>query len=334
MTTHDTTELGLRTAIAAFRVPTGATSLTGVGRIDRNDRHTRPQRFVADKRSQLAEGPIAVSCSLLWPSNPRPLTNAREVFQCNRPLCALGLGNQPLADHVVGVFLKAPLTAFQLAQAPFGRPGSDFLQRLPPIRVPLTAALNPFAAEALAVRVNCQVDDTHINSKRAVNVKQVGLVDITGGKQGELPVDQAQIRFTTSGCQQRLLALAAHKPDRLSLVHCPDRDVRTFQVPGEVPVIKGNCRRGLEGALVFAIQLVGIGDFGDAAYRQLRANLERLAHVLIDQLLQGELAKGAGCPGNGADVGAAALAASSVRLSASACSSEGISFSCAMSFTE
>jgi diguanylate cyclase (GGDEF)-like protein len=100
MTTHDTTELGLRTAIAAFRVPTGATSLTGVGRIDRNDRHTRPQRFVADKRTQLAEGPIAVSCSLLWPSNPRPLTNAREVFQCNRPLCALGLGNQPLADGV------------------------------------------------------------------------------------------------------------------------------------------------------------------------------------------------------------------------------------------
>jgi hypothetical protein len=37
------------------------------------------------------------------------------------------------------------------------------------------------------------------------------------------------------------------------------------------------------------------------------AKLERLAHVLIDQLLQGELAKGAGCPGNGADVGAGSI---------------------------
>jgi hypothetical protein len=115
MVTHDTTERGLILPIAAFGMPTGAASLAGVCWIDKSECHTRALRLVADKRPQLTKGPIAVSRSLPWPCNPRPLTNVRQIFQRNRPLRAFSLGNKPLADMVVRILLKAPLTTSELA---------------------------------------------------------------------------------------------------------------------------------------------------------------------------------------------------------------------------
>src|SRR5215207_5070741 len=103
MTTHDTTKLGLAFAVAPFGMPTSATALTGVGWIDQFDPQSCALRLVVDELSQLAEGPIAVSCSLPWPFNPRPLANAAQIFERNRPLRAFGFGNQPLADVVVRI---------------------------------------------------------------------------------------------------------------------------------------------------------------------------------------------------------------------------------------
>jgi hypothetical protein len=143
--THDTTKLSLAFAVAAFGMPACAASLTGIGRIDNPDRHTCALRLVVDKRSQLAEGPIALSCSLLWPCNPRPRANALEVFKHNRPLRAFGFGNQPLADVVVGICLKTPLTPPELMQAAFGRFRADFLKCLPTPLIPLAAAFNVLA---------------------------------------------------------------------------------------------------------------------------------------------------------------------------------------------
>jgi hypothetical protein len=54
-------------------------------------------------------------------------------------------------------------------------------------------------------------------------------------------------------------------------------------------VIVGNRAVWLERALCLAIQLVGIRDFGNTAHRQLRCKAERLAHVLIGQLVDGKL---------------------------------------------
>ena len=132
MLTHDTTELGLASAVAARSLTTRATALAGVGRIDQLDPYTRPLRLVADKRAQLPKGPIAVPCSLLWPLNPRPLADTAQVFERNRPLhpegTRFGFGNETLADVVICIFLKTPLSASELMQAAFGRFRSDLLK--------------------------------------------------------------------------------------------------------------------------------------------------------------------------------------------------------------
>jgi hypothetical protein len=93
MVAHDTTKLSLAFAIAALGMPAGATALTGVSWIDQRYRYTRLLRLVADKETQLAEGPITVSRSLFWPANPRPRSDTLEIFKDNRPLRAFGFSN-------------------------------------------------------------------------------------------------------------------------------------------------------------------------------------------------------------------------------------------------
>src|SRR5215210_2849636 len=100
MITRDTTELGLAFTVAAVGIPTRAASLAGVGRIDKQYQHTTELHLVADKRPQLREGPIAVSCALPRAIHPRALANVRQVLQRNRPLhpagTRFGFGNQAL----------------------------------------------------------------------------------------------------------------------------------------------------------------------------------------------------------------------------------------------
>src|SRR5262245_29244722 len=105
MLTHYTTEFSLTFAVASVVVPAGTAALAGVGWSHKPDWHSGSLGLIAHKRPQLREGPIVVSCSLLWPFNPRPLRNAAQVFQRNRPLRAFGFSNQPLADLVVGILL-------------------------------------------------------------------------------------------------------------------------------------------------------------------------------------------------------------------------------------
>jgi hypothetical protein len=120
MPTHDATELSLRAAVAAFRMPTGVASLAAFSRIDKRNRHANKSRLVANELPQLSKGPIAVSCSLRFP-NRRPRANVRQIFQRNRPLRAFGLRNKLLCNAMVCILLKAVLFTRQLSQMAFGR---------------------------------------------------------------------------------------------------------------------------------------------------------------------------------------------------------------------
>ena len=120
MITHDTTELSLTFAITAFGMPTRAAPLRGVCSRDKPNQYTTKLRLVTDELPQLSEGPIAVPCSLRRPFNPRPRSDALEVFKCNRPLRAFGLPNKLLANNVIYVFLKALLATCQFLQPTFG----------------------------------------------------------------------------------------------------------------------------------------------------------------------------------------------------------------------
>src|SRR5262249_23924664 len=154
-------------SVAAFGMPTGATALAGVGWIDQIDLYARASRLVADQRPQLSESPIAVSRSLPWPCNPRPLANTAQIFERNRPLRAFGFGNGPFADVVVRIFLKAPLTTCKPLQMAPGRLCSDLLESLTARLIPLAAAFNVLTRKRLAVAVGCQIHNAQINTQNA-----------------------------------------------------------------------------------------------------------------------------------------------------------------------
>src|SRR5215211_3717981 len=213
MVTHDTTKLGLAFAVAAFDVPAHTTALASVGRIDKRYRYTGSLRLIADKRSQLAEGPIAVSCSLPWPFNPRPLANALEILKNDHPLRAFGFGNQPLADLVVGVFLKSTLAASELVQAALGRLRSNLLECLATIRIPLAAAFNVLARKRFTITIGCQIDDTEIDAQHAFSINRFGRLNLTGDEQIPLATHERQIGFSALPLKQFALAFATDKQD-------------------------------------------------------------------------------------------------------------------------
>src|SRR5204862_4045436 len=63
----------------------------------------------------------------------------------------------------------------------------------------------------------------------------------------------------------------------------------------------------LEGTLHLAIQLVGICDLRNTAYRKLGSEIKRLAHGLIGQTVDGKLAKRLALPSDLADVVAGSI---------------------------
>ncbi len=117
--TLETLKVGLRFPIASVTKATGTTGATRVSRINRDNPDTCQSRLVADGVAQLSKGPTALATALLV-SNRSPLSNARQLFKCEclrpegtrfRRLC-----NKAFADDVIGVFLKAPFPARELAQ--------------------------------------------------------------------------------------------------------------------------------------------------------------------------------------------------------------------------
>jgi hypothetical protein len=222
MVAHDTTKLSLAFAIAAFGMPAGATALTGVGWIDHRYQHARELRLVADKETQLAEGPIAVSRSLLWPANPRPRPNAAQIFEHNRPLRAFGftqrVPDQPLADQVVRVFLKSTLATRKSFQASFGRAAPDFLECPTPLCVPLAAVLDSRTRERYAIAISGQIDDAQIDAQEAFSIARCGCLDFAPYKQIPLATNQRQISLSALGGKQLALAFATHERDSLSSI--------------------------------------------------------------------------------------------------------------------
>jgi hypothetical protein len=302
MQTHDTTKLGLIFAVPAFRMPAGMAPLAGVGGIGQRDGNAGTLRLIAEKRPQLRKGPIAVSRSLLWPCNPRPLTDPLEVFKDNRPLRAFGFGNEPLADTVVCVFLKPTLSPTQLTQASFGRLRSDLLECLATVRVPLTARFNMSTRKRLAVAVSRQIDDPKINTQNTFDIDRFGRFNFAPDKHIPATAHERQIGFTALTGRQLALSLATHKRDCLSAIESPDRDRGTFQVVGQDAVVVGHRTERLKRALHLSIQLIGIRNFSNTTYRKLRGQAERFTHRVVGQTVDRELAKRLTRPCHLADV--------------------------------
>ena len=217
-----------------------------------------------------------MSRSLALPFNPRPPPNALEFFKDNRPLRAFGFGNDPLADVMIRVFLKAALTPRKSFQMAFGRLRSDLLKRLTAACIPLAAMLDMLARKCFSIAVSREIDDAEINPKEAFSINRFRRLDFASNEQIPLATNQSKIGFAALCSKQLALALATDERNRLPPVQSPNRGFRTFDIVGQNAIIVGDSTMGLKRAPCLAIQLVGICDLADTAYRKLRGQVELL----------------------------------------------------------
>lgn len=273
MPTHDTTKLSLAFAVTAFRMPTGVASLAGVSRIHQDNPHTSKPCLVADKLSQLAESPIAVSRPSRFPYR-RPRANVRQVFKRNRPLRVFGFLNKLLCNAMVRILLKAPLLARQFPQVAFGRKAAALLQPSAQVCVPAALAFDTPPAVPFTIAVGCQICDAQVNPKHAIYCLLVRFRYVADGQHVERASVVDQIAFAFARRQQSALVFARAVRDVLASLQRPDRNRALVGIPRQVAIIEGEGTVGLKRALGLAVQCVGISNFGDAANETLCSQSE------------------------------------------------------------
>ena len=183
--------------------------LTGISRIDLDQRDTGALRLVGQELLELVKRPVCMSCSLLAPSSRRPLANAGQVLHGDCPIRVLRFLHEMLADRVVHITLETGLLARNLAQLAFGRFRALALQVAAAVRVDTAVALYPVARIALAVRVGGDVDDAQVNTEHIIHLSKRRLLDIASDGQVELAAMIDQVALALLGKQEFSLPLAA-----------------------------------------------------------------------------------------------------------------------------
>src|SRR5690349_6546436 len=117
------------------------------------DRDTTQLRFIADKATQLREGPGVERCALR-PFSPDPRADMRQVFQRNRPLRAFSLRNNPFGESMVYPGRKSVLLTSQLLEPSSTAERTLFLELVPEPAVPVAHVLNRLTSMNLAITID------------------------------------------------------------------------------------------------------------------------------------------------------------------------------------
>lgn len=277
-------------------------SLTGVGWVNDDHRHTDQLCFVFEEHSELCERPIAALGSLLWPFNPCPFADVGQIFDRNPAPCVFGLKNKSLANLVVHVFLETRLLSAQQLELASGRFRTLTLQFIAHPLMTLTVFLNQFAGQDCATVGDGDIRFAHIDAKETADIIGRWFFNVARRHQIELTVNQAKVRLAFLILQQFKLALTGNKGNLFSTVHCPEAHKPLVGVPFQDSFIVGNRAVGPEDPFGVLVKLVGIGHFGDTADHHLRSQIKGLTHGIVDKFLNLELSKSLGAPSYTANI--------------------------------
>jgi hypothetical protein len=290
-----TGEPRLTRAIGLLAVPTGGTGAARVARVHEDDRDTSKARLVRDERPQLIEGPGVQCCPVAAP-NGYPLPNPLEVFQRDSATCALSLGNDLLADDMVGVRGESAFFARQVLQPPLGALGALPLELGAQPSVSVADVLQVPTAMDGAITGHRDVGDPHVYAKELLSVGRGRLFHIAGRKQVKATIAVDQIGLAMLGGQQctRPVPTGEGQADTPAK-HLQGHGHVTLSVRDDLVVI-GDRPVRREGAQTLPVQLVGVGHLADGADGEVGREAEAVSDIGVDQSLQGILAERTGLP--------------------------------------
>jgi hypothetical protein len=189
-----TGEPGLRRTIGFVHVTAGRTGAARIARVHQIYRHTRTVGFVGHEGAQLKERPAMQDCPLRA-TNRNPRTDALEIFQGNGSICVFRLGNQLLADAVIGVPGKTVLFARQSFEFAFGRARAFGLQF-----GPQPASAEPHVIDVaprvdLPIAVHRDIHHAQVDPQGAFHFHGRGLLHFASGGEEEQTLMPSQVAF-------------------------------------------------------------------------------------------------------------------------------------------
>ena len=112
-------KLSLTTTIGFVNTSALLASARRVAWVNRYDWHAFAFGLVFDLQAKIAKSPVRESCALPASDGCPTFTDAAEFLDGNAAVAVLRLSHDGFTDDMVGVFLKASLSASQLAQLAF-----------------------------------------------------------------------------------------------------------------------------------------------------------------------------------------------------------------------
>lgn len=97
--------------------------------------------------------------------------------------------DQPLADRVIGVFLKARLLSREFLEFAFGRPGLFLLQIATAMFKDAPISVNVCSAEVLSIRIGGDIHNPQIHTQNPLHVNRFRPFYITSNEEVELAFD-------------------------------------------------------------------------------------------------------------------------------------------------
>lgn len=181
-----------------------------VPRIDNNHWYAAALRFICDKLTKLRKRPSMQACSLCF-SGLNPLANMRQILNGNSKMGAFGTANNLLRDAVVYMFMKSSLLARQFLEFTFSGSSTSFLQAGSTLTEFGSKFFNIGTAIRTALTVECQVNDSNINTQNSVDTDFICVGDIADASHVPFIANKHDSNFATTIFKQFSLPIAADK---------------------------------------------------------------------------------------------------------------------------
>lgn len=279
-------------SIRFIAVSANKTRFRCVAGIDRDNRNTSQFRFVRQKQTQLPECPIGRSLSLLFADCfLDSFADALEFFNGNPSTECRSFGNDALADNVIDVSQKTMPTTGHLFQTTLRILCSLSLEGSTSRSISLSGFLNLIARERLSGGISGDIDQSKIDSKEFADFFCVGLRNVDSDDKEPLAVSEDEIGLT-SGKVELFSLVLAHYERNNHPTDGADLNADTVQLLESVilAVAVRNRRRRTKDRLDLQVAFIGFADLSNDADCHVRRNIKLSTDVIIDQLVQFELA--------------------------------------------
>jgi len=230
----------------------------GISWVNQLHDHTGKACLVLDKAPELVKSPRVMLPPLAL-ANRGPVPDAREVFKGNTATGVFSLCNNSLAEYMVGMGSKPVLFVGALTEK-FLRCLRIFgLEFLAQFGMALSQSVNLAARVGLPVRVGGDIDNTKVNTKKALGVIGLRLRNVYDDGQVEGAISQCKVSLTYNPVYSGLLISTDAYWNGLSPLESKD-GYPVCPLPREDALVVDYSTMGLEGMDFGLVPAIALND--------------------------------------------------------------------------